>query len=346
MRIAVTGASGFLGQNLLKTISNLYDWEVVATDLRHATVIDDYCDSFVQADINDAERLKEVFDGVDAVVHCASAAPSHAKSVIDRVNIQGAQAVASAIRSSGVGRLVHISSTAVYGIPDHCPMTEDTPLQPFHDPYNISKIRAEEIFDTLRDDGTTVTILRPRTFTGPGRLGTFAILADWASSGKNFPVLGSGRNQYQFLDIDDLCSAVMLAINADASKANAVFNIGADEYGTIAGDYQAVLDRAGHGKRIIGLPAKPIEIILQVLELTRLSPLYGRLYRKISMDYFVSNQKAKDKLGYSPQFSNAESLVRMYDWYVANKAGLGAASGKNNNEIWQQGLLKVGKIVF
>ena len=141
MRIAVTGASGFLGQNLLKTISNSYDWEIVATDLRQATAIDGCCDRFVRADITDSERLSKVFDGVDVVIHCASAAPSHSKATIERVNIEGARAVASAIRSSDVGRLVHISSTAVYGIPDHCPMTEDTPLQPFHDPYNISKIQ-------------------------------------------------------------------------------------------------------------------------------------------------------------------------------------------------------------
>lgn len=346
MRVLITGAAGFLGQNLVRYIRAHRNWEIVATDLRAESAQTDGCATYVQADINDVAAMCCALRGVDLVVHCASAAPSHSAQVIDHVNVGGSRALTRAMAQMNVPRVVYISSTAVYGIPDHAPMTEASELQPYHDPYNISKVEAETVFEDFRTQGHTVTILRPRTFTGPGRLGTFAILSDWASSGKNFPLLGPGTNRYQFLDIDDLCMSVLLAAEADPDLANTVYNIGAERFQTITEDYQAVLDRAGFGKRIINLPAKPFEMALRALEVTKLSPLYGRLYKKLKMDYFVSIDKAKRDLGFHPKYSNAESLVRTYDWYMVHHSEFGQGAGKNNNEVWQQGLLRLGKLVF
>jgi nucleoside-diphosphate-sugar epimerase len=96
-------------------------------------------------------------------------------------------------------------------------------------------------------------------------LGVFAIFYEWASDGKGFPMIGSGNNKYQFLDVEDLCAAIESCISLPVENVNDTFNIGAAEYTTMKEDYQAVLDAAGFGKKIV--PSRgPVVAALKVLE--------------------------------------------------------------------------------
>ena len=163
----------------------------------------------------------------------------------------------------GVARFVHISSTAVYGIPDHHPIREDDRLEGVG-AYGEAKIRAEAVCLEFRAKGMWVPILRPKSFVGPERLGVFELLYDWAYDGRNFPVLGRGDNRYQLLDVEDLCRAIYLCATAERELVNDTFNIGAETFGTIREDFQAVLDHAGRGGRIIGVPVRPAIWALQL----------------------------------------------------------------------------------
>lgn len=111
-------------------------------------------------------------------------------------------------------------------------------------------------------------------------------------------------------------------------------------------DYQAVLDRAGHGKRIRGFPAAPMIWTLRLLEMLRLSPLYKWVYETASKDSFVSIEKAKDVLGWRPRYSNRDALVRNYDWYVTHLEEFSGASGVSHRVPWKQGILSVVKRFF
>jgi nucleoside-diphosphate-sugar epimerase len=133
-----------------------------------------------------------------------------------------------------------------------------------------------------------VPIIRPKSFVGPERLGVFALLYDWAKDGKNFPMIGSGNNRYQLLDVEDLCEAIYLCATLDRDRVNDTFNIGAKEFTTMREDYQAVLDAAGFGKKIIPFPAAPVIWALRILEALHLSPLYKWVYETAATDSFVS----------------------------------------------------------
>ena len=136
-------------------------------------------------------------------------------------------------------------------------------------------------------------IIRPKSFVGPERLGVFALFYDWARTGHGFPMIGSGNNRYQLLDVEDLCDAIYLCCTLDPDVVNDTFNIGAEEFTTMREDYQAVLDYAGFGKKIRGFPAAPMIWTLRVLEALHLSPLYKWVYETASKDSFVSIEKAK-----------------------------------------------------
>ncbi|GAA1799553.1 NAD(P)-dependent oxidoreductase [Luedemannella flava] len=297
-------------------------------------------------DVRDRAAVQSAVAGVDAVVHTAAALPTYSAAEIDSIIVGGTRNVLDAALLAHTPRVVHISSTAVYGLPDVVPTTEDYPRSPV-DPYSRAKARAEEVGEEFRRYGLCVPMLRPKTFLGPGRMGLFAMLFEWAEEGHNFPVLGKGDVRIQMFAIDDLVDAVRTALDAPADIANDTFNLAAAEFGTIRQDFQAVLDAAGHGKRVISVPAKPALATLRLLERTKLSPVYGRLLHKLMADSYVSIDKAREVLGFAPKLSNRDAILRTYDWWRCNRTATSKSStGRTSREPWRQGALSLAKAVF
>jgi nucleoside-diphosphate-sugar epimerase len=340
---AVTGATGMLGSAVVARLPG----EVAGVDLRPGAERPGY--RHVVGDIRDPAILKEALHGADAVIHCASALPSYPPDQIRSIIVDGTRSVFEAALASGVPRVVHISSTAVYGLPTVVPTTEDYGYAPV-DTYSRAKAEAEQIAVGHRDAGLLVPVLRPKTFLGPGRMGLFAMLFQWAQEGRNFPVLGAGGVRIQMLHIDDLVDAVTLALHAPPEACD-TYNIAAAEFGTLRTDFQAVLDAAGHGKRVVSLPARPALAALGLLERTRLSPVYGRLLHKLMADSYVDITKARERLGFTPRYSNRDAILQTFDWWRAQAAGqTGRAattgSGRTSRDPWSQGVLAAAKIFF
>ncbi|HIV09725.1 MAG TPA: NAD-dependent epimerase/dehydratase family protein [Candidatus Spyradenecus faecavium] len=346
--VLVTGGSGFLGINLIRWLLAHGAGEVRSLDL----VAFDYPEKddprvrTVVGDVRDREAVRALMAGCRAVVHCAAALPLCSEEEIRSTDVDGARIVAEEAKAAGVARFVYISSTAVYGIPDHHPVREGDRLIGVG-PYGESKIVAEGIARGLDAPGFAVSILRPKSFVGPERLGVFALLYDWAYTGHGFPMIGSGRNRYQLLDVEDLCDAIGLCLtHSDASAVRDTYNVGADRFATMREDWQAVLDAAGHGKCVRGTPAWLVIPALRVLEALHLSPLYRWVYETAPCDSFVDVSKIRDRLGWSPRFSNRDALLRNYAWYVANLPRFQGQSGKTHRVPWKQGILSLIKRCF
>lgn len=342
--ILVTGGAGFLGINLIRTLlergHSLRSWDIAPFTYPEADRID-----VLQGDIRDKALHDRAFAGVDIVVHCAAALPLATPEEIHSTNVDGTRLLLASALRKGIGRFVHISSTAVYGIPDHHPLIETDPMQGVG-PYGDSKVAAERLCQQYRSDGLVLPVLRPKSFVGPERLGAFELLYDFASTGHNFPVLGSGQNRYQLLDVDDLSEAICLTAFGEAKTVNDTFNIGAAKFGTMRDSFQAVLDRAGHGKRIVGFPAAPAIWTLRALEAVHLSPLYKWIYETAAKDSFVSIDRACDRLGFSPRFSNIDALIRNFDWYLANRDRIAKGAGVTHRVPWKRGALSVLRAVL
>jgi len=340
----VTGGSGFLGINLVRHLL-VRGQQVISYDLTSFDYPEKDRVKAVVGDIRDKDALTRAMKGADIVVHTAAALPLYSKEDIFTTDVDGTRNVLAAAKQNGVQRVVHISSTAVYGIPDHHPLTEDDELDGVGS-YGKAKIAAEKECLAYRAEGMIVPILRPKSFIGPERLGVFALFYDWAADGHGFPMIGSGNNRYQLLDVEDLCDAVSLAATMPEEVANDTFNIGAKEFTTMKEDYQAVLNRAGFGKKISGFPAAPMIWALRVLEFFHLSPLYKWVYETASKDSFVSIERAERKLGYAPRYSNKDALIRNYEWYLAHRDGFKGESGVTHRVPWKQGILGLVKRFF
>ncbi len=345
MKILITGGAGFLGINLIryllgKGIKDIRSLDVADFDYPERDKIE-----IIKGDIRDKETVAKAMMNVGLVVHTAAALPLYSKEDIYSTDVAGTENLLQAAFVNKVERFIHISSTAVYGIPDHHPLHEDDKLDGVGD-YGQAKIMAEELCRKYRQKGICIPILRPKSFIGPERLGVFALFYEWAKDGRHFPLLGNGNNRYQLLDVEDLCAALYLCATMERDIVNDTFNIGAKKFTTMKEDYQAVLDEAGAGKRIITFPARPAIAILRLLEFFHLSPLYKWIYETVGEDSFVAIDKAQKILNFTPRYSNKEALLRNYQWYLENYRDLKDKRGVSHRTPWDQGLLKCLKIFF
>jgi len=340
----VTGGSGFLGINLIRLLL-LRGWTVRSLDIAPFDYPESPRVESIVGDIRDARVVDHAMSGVDIVVHCAAALPLASDAEILSTGVEGTRVLLDAARHHGVSRFIFISSTAVYGIPGDHPIREDEPLQGVG-PYGNAKIGAERLCEDFRTLGLCITILRPKSFVGPERLGAFELLYDWAFDGHGFPVLGRGDNVYQLLDVEDLCEVIFLCMTLEPDAVNDTFNVGAQQFGTLRQSFQAVLDRAGHGKQVVAIPATPAIWILRVLEALKLSPLYRWIYESASHSSVVSTERLRSRTGFVPRYSNIDALLRNYEWYVAHRSETQGRFGVSHRVPWRRGLLRLAKWLF
>jgi nucleoside-diphosphate-sugar epimerase len=341
MRWAISGGAGFLGLHLGRRL--VADGHEVRT-LDLAPLDDAELERSVEelhGDVRSPRDVRALVDGVDVLVHAAAALPIQvSREAIRAVNVGGTATLLAAAVEARVKRHVLVSSTAVYGVPEVHPIYEDDPLVGVG-AYGESKIEAEELTRDFGRRGLEFTIVRPKTFIGPERLGVFEILFDWVRESRRIYVLGSGHNRYQLLAVEDLVDAMVLAAERTEAAGETV-NVGAGEFGTVREDLGALIAHAGSSSRLTPFPAKPAELGLRALELLHLSPLAEWHYKTAHRDSFVAIEKAKELLGWTPRYSNAEALCRTYDWYLAHRESLRAA-GVTHRVPWNQqalGLLK------
>jgi nucleoside-diphosphate-sugar epimerase len=293
----------------------------------------------IRGDMRDAAKARELVDGADVLVHAAAALPIRgSRDLIMEVNVDGTRTLLEAAREAGVGRVLFISSTSVYGVPEVHPIPEDAPLVGVG-AYGESKIAAEAL---VRGSHLPWVIIRPKTFIGPERLGVFEILFDWIREGRRIYVLGDGSNRYQLLAVEDLVEAIVRAGERDV--AGEVFNVGATEFGTVRSDLEALIAHAATRSRLRPIPARPAEVVLRGLELAKVSPLVEWHYKTASRDSYVDVSKTQRLLGWDATKSNVETLVDNYDWYVANRGTLDHA-GVTHRVPWNQQALRFLKKV-
>lgn len=342
-QVFITGGAGFLGINLARHLLSR-DVRVVSFDIASFDYPERSRVRAITGDIRHFDALRAAMQGCDGVVHCAAALPSYTAEDIMSTEVLGTRNVLQAAVETGLSRVVHISSTAVYGM-KASGATENSE-QEVIGPYAEAKILAERECVEYRGRGLCVPILRPKTFVGPERLGIWSILYDWAHSGSGFPLIGTGHNRYQLLDVDDLCAAIDQVTVGDEQEVNTEFNIGAKVFGTMKEDFQAVLDYAGHGARVRPLPAWPLITTLRILEKLKLSPVYEWVYATASADSYVSIDKAERVLKFEPKYSNKDALIKNYQWYIAHLDQFEHTSGISHRAPWKQGLIGLGKKIF
>jgi nucleoside-diphosphate-sugar epimerase len=342
-KVVITGGAGFLGLHLAQRIAAIPNYHVVLVDIANYPP-DEYPADVekMTGDVRNKTRMEKVFEGASIVIHGAAGLPLLPRDEIMDINVRGMRNVLEAAQNAGVKRVVQVSSTAVYGVPEKHPLYEDDPMVGVG-PYGESKITAERICEEFREKGMIVPVIRPKTFIGTHRLGVFQILYEWVKEGHRIPIIGNGKNRYQLLEVEDLVDAIWLvATHADTTKANRTFNVGAMEFRTVQEDVGALCDHAKSGARVMATPAGLVKPVLATAEAVKLSPLYKWVYGTADKDSFVSTERIQE-LGWKANYSNTDALIRSYQWYLEHYHEAEQGTGTHHRVAWDQGILKVIK---
>jgi nucleoside-diphosphate-sugar epimerase len=296
----------------------------------------------VHADIRDAAAVRAACEGVDVVYHNVAQVPlAKDRALFASVNLGGTENLLRAAREAGVAKLVHTSSSAVFGIPAVNPVVETAVPRP-REAYGTAKLQAEHaVHRAVQEHGLDATIIRPRTILGHSRLGIFQILFDWVEEGRRIPVLGRGDNLYQFVHADDLADA---CIRAARRPGASVYNIGAAQFGTMRQTLEALCRHADTGSTVYSLPMAPTVAAMKLTSVLGLSPLgdYHSLMYGRAMYFDIS--RAVAELDWHPTRSNEQMICESYDWYVAHKATvLRGGRGSPHRSAVRQGILALLK---
>lgn len=337
-RVLVTGGAGFFGSILVKKLLE-EGHSVVCFDLNQINFQHPRLTS-IQGDIRNLSDVSGACDGIDVVHHNVAQVPiAKDKILFDSVNLGGARILSEACISQRVKALVYTSSSAVFGIPKKNPVTIEAIPCPAEE-YGQAKFDSEAIFSQLVEKGINVSIVRPRTILGTGRLGIFQILFEWIYQGKNIPVLGSGDNIYQFVHAEDLADA---CISAARSNGLNIYNIGASEFGSMRATLEALVKHADSKSRVVGVNksiAKAGMNFTSAIGLSPLGPYHSLMYGE-SMYFDIS--MAKESLGFQPKYSNIRLFSESYDWYVKNRSKIlsGEITGSGHQSKLKQGVLSL-----
>jgi nucleoside-diphosphate-sugar epimerase len=310
----VTGGSGYFGSLLVERLVARGD-TVRVLDIADASDLPDGV-AFVKGDIRDPGTVNGAVAGCDVIYHNVAQVPLAKDPVLLRtVNVDGTRVLLDAAKQAGVGKVVHTSSSAVFGVPDSNPVLPTTVPNP-QEAYGEAKLAAEwACLDACRE-GLDVTIVRPRTILGHGRLGIFGILFDWIADGADPIVLGSGANRYQFVHAEDLADACIAAAGVSGPG---VFNIGTDRFGTMYEALDHLCAYAATGSVVRSLPARPTALAMRAsaaLHITPFAPYHWLMYAN-SMWFDIDH--ARRQLGWNPTWSTDDMFRQSYDWYVAHR---------------------------
>jgi len=330
----VTGGAGYFGTKIVETLTK-EGKRVRVLDVHDGDLPDGV--EMIRADIRDQAAVERACVGVDVVHHNVALVPlAKDRAAFFEVNEGGTEKLLAAALRQGVRKVVSMSSSAVYGAPDKNPVDDATPRRPGED-YGRAKLAAEDLCQRYVERGLDVTIIRPRTIMGHGRLGIMQILFEWLREGRNIPVLGRGDNVYQFVHADDLAAACLKAAERPGA---AVYNVGAEKFGTMRETLEGLCEHAGTGSRVVSVPAAPAVALMRATSAAGFSPLgaYHALMYGRSMYFDIA--RTKRELNWSPRFSNAEMFREAYDWYVAHRVEvLGRRDASHHRSAVRQGVL-------
>ena len=313
-RVLVTGGSGYFGSTLRRHLrergAEVRNFDLVPCDDLGAN------ESFMRGDIRDADAVRHACAAIEIVHHNVAQVPlARDRRLFESVNVTGTERLLAAAHAAGVRKVVYTSSSAVFGVPERNPVTEDMTPRP-GEAYGRAKHEGERRCRAWVERGLDVTIVRPRTILGHGRLGIFQILFEWIREGANVPVLGKGDNRYQFVHADDLADA---CIRAGERAGASLYHAGTDRFGTMAEALEALCRHAGTGSRVRHVPMAPAVWGMKLTSALGLSPLGAYHALMYGRSMYFGLERITHELGWKPRWSNDEMLAESYDWYLAHR---------------------------
>jgi UDP-glucose 4-epimerase len=303
-RVLVTGGAGFIGSHLAKRLLER-GLKVTILDNLSTGSLNNLADAkaaqFVKGETTDQSLTGKLMSDVDVVIHLAAIVDHETclrnPALAQEVNVKGTQVLLEEARRGDVQRFVYASSAAVYGHAVKLPIREDSALAPIS-PYGVSKAQAEQrCLEYAQTYGMRAICLRFFNVFGPRQTARqySGVITEFMKSlreGRSPVIYGDGFQTRDFVNVQDVADAVMLA--TDSETATGVFNVATGIETTIEDLALALISIAGES-------SKP----------THGPPREGDIRRSVG-----DISKAKEQLGYLPRTNLVENLHGLWNWMI------------------------------
>jgi nucleoside-diphosphate-sugar epimerase len=319
----VTGATGFIGGRLARMlIDSGHPVRALVRDPDQAEAVHAWGVELVRGDLGDPASLHAAVSGVQRVFHCAGVVGDWVQpSEAARVNVEGTRAVLSASAAAGVGRVVHLSSLAVFGTRHHHGTDESAPHRYSGDLYGDSKLDGERVAQGFIDRGELdVVILRPGFVYGPGDRQFLPRLLD-ALAGHQFAYVGNGGKLLNIVHVDDLAAAAMLAQSVPQAAGKA-FNLTDGTQTSLRSFVEFLcetLEIPAPRRRIpvpvAGMLCYASELAARLMRSQRAPRLNRGRLKFLHYNQHYSIERAWLLLGYRPQLTYREGLPSTLAWF-------------------------------
>ncbi len=320
MKHILFGGDGFVGRHLAEKLVQDGE-EVVVADI-HKSDLSHYrrC-TFVATDVTDPNAVRRVPIGADDMVYNLSA--KMLSPIMPRakrydffypVNFFGTKHIIEAMHAVGASNLVHFTTDMIYGHTVTHPMTEEHPVAPLGE-YGQSKLDTEYLAAEWRGRGMNITLFRPRLIIGPGRLGILEKLFKLIDRNLPVPMIGSGKNPYQFISVFDCAEAARLAWKAGVP--NEAYNLGSLNPPPVRRLLGDLVKHAGSKSLLVPTPGWAVKRTLDLLDLLNIPLMDPEQYLIADELCVLDVSKGERDLGWVPQYRDEDMLIAAYSEYRA-----------------------------
>jgi dTDP-glucose 4,6-dehydratase len=303
MKHVIFGGDGFVGRHLAPKLladgAEVVVADIVKSDLKHYRSA-----RFVKCDVTDAASVEAVGLKADDMVYNLSAkmlSPIQTRAkrhdFFFPVNYYGTLHIIEAMDAVGAAKLVHFTTDMIYGHTVVTPMTEDHPVAPLGE-YGLSKQMTEELAAEWRKRGMQISLFRPRLIIGPGRLGILEKLFKLIDMSLPVPMIGSGKNPYQFISVFDCAEAARAAWKAGVPDE--AYNLGSLNPPPVRKLLGDLIKHAGSKSLLIPTPGWAVKRTLDLFDLMNMPIMDPEQYLIADEECVLDVSKAKRQLGWVP----------------------------------------------
>ena len=329
MRHVIFGGDGFVGHHLAPKLAADGE-EVVVADIVKSGFAHYRSVRHVHCDVTDPASIAAVGLKPDDMVYNLSAkmlSPIQVRAkrhdFFFPVNFYGTEHIIQAMDRVGAQKLVHFTTDMIYGHTVTYPMTEEHPVAPLGE-YGWSKQKTEELAAEWRKRGMAISLFRPRLIIGPGRLGILEKLFKLIDWNLPVPMIGSGKNPYQFISVFDCAEAARAAWKAGVP--NEAYNLGSLNPPPVRRLLGDLIKYAGSKSLLIPTPGWAVKRTLDLLDAMNMPIMDPEQYLIADEECVLDVSKAERQLGWVPQYRDEDMLIAAYREYRANKDGHAVAA--------------------
>jgi nucleoside-diphosphate-sugar epimerase len=321
--ILVTGGNGFVGRHIVSVLQDRGDSvRVLALPDEDTRSLEESGIAVHRGDLRRPDSLVAPMQGVDRVLHLAALMDVwRPMEHYQAVNVTGTENVCRAALAAGVSRLVHMSSSSVYGMALGRPADERFPLLPFPDPYPVTKAAADKAVQRMTiDDRLPAVIVRPDQIFGPGDHLHFGRMADRLRAGRGI-IVGSGDNSLPLVYVSDVVRGLLLALDHKRAVGE-VYNITNDRPLTQKQLLRAIAHEVGANPPRLHIPYHALyaagyaaERLATLAPSSRRPPITRLGVAFLGTDNRYGIDKARRELGYAPLVDLDEGVRLAARWY-------------------------------